>query len=64
MDRLHLQLEELTVGTGTAANDWAMVGPPVGIVSLPDSWAALQRLRHLALRGHNMLRSLPEWLAK
>lgn len=59
-----LQLEELTVGAGSASNDWAITGPPIGISGLPDGWAALRRLRRLALRGHNMLRCLPDWLLK
>ena len=62
-----LQLEELAVGECSAFNDWELVGvimPPVGIPSLPEGWAALRRLRRLALRGHNILRTLPDWLAR
>lgn len=62
-----LQLEELAVGECSALSDWELVGalmPPVGIPSLPEGWAALRRLRRLALRGHNILRTLPDWLAR
>ena len=42
-----------------------MLGPMgVGVHLLPDAWSRLRRLRRLALRGHNLLRSLPDWLAK
>jgi hypothetical protein len=62
-----LQLEELAVGECSAFSDWELIGaiiPPVGIPSLPEGWAALRRLRRLALRGHNILRTLPDWLAR
>ena len=62
-----LQLEELAVGECSAFSDWELIGaiiPPVGIPSLPVGWAALRRLRRLALRGHNILRTLPDWLAR
>jgi hypothetical protein len=55
------------VGECSAFSDWELIGaiiPPVGIPSLPEGWAALRRLRRLALRGHNILRTLPDWLAR
>jgi hypothetical protein len=62
-----VQLEELAVSECSAINEWGLVGailPPIGIPALPEGWAALRKLKRLALRGHNILRTLPDWLAK
>ncbi len=61
------QLEELTLGVAPSTNEWGLIGPVAMTYSsathtLPETWAGLQRLRRMALRGHTLLRALPDWL--
>ena len=54
-----MQLTELSLTLEQHSSNWL-----IGLEKIPATWLNLVSLRHLTLRGHGQLTSLPQFLAK